>query len=128
MLLTTTTYGTLATIRKRLPQACAEQGFGLIGEIDLSGKLREQGQACDRPCTVFDMYDAAQAERLLEMRIDACAVLPFRIAVYPHDDGKTRIVAVRPTDLAGILGDAGLDEMARDAEVRLEALLTGVAQ
>jgi uncharacterized protein (DUF302 family) len=128
MLLTATTYGTLATIRKRLPQACAEQGFGFLGEVDLGGKMQEQGGTWDRPCIVFDVYDAAQADRLLATRIDACAVLPCRIAVYPHDDGKTRIVTVRPTRLAGLFGDAEVDEMARDAEARLEAVLTGVAQ
>jgi uncharacterized protein (DUF302 family) len=128
MLLSATTYRTLDSIRKRLPEACAAQGFGFLGEYDLRAKMEETGQSSDRPCNVFDMYDAAQATRILASRVDACAMLPCRIAVYPHDDGKMRMVAVRPTHLVDGLGDAGLDEMARDAETRLEALLNGVAQ
>lgn len=128
MLLTATTYRTLASIRQRLPEACAIQGFGFLGEYDIGRKLEEQGQACDRPCNVFDVYDTTDAAHLLMNRIGACAMLPCRITVYPHDDGKTRLVAVRPTRLAGGFDDPELAECARDAEVRLKALLAGLAQ
>ena len=57
MLLTATTYKTVAAIRRDLPPACLTQGFGYLGEYDLRGKLREQGHEYERACTVFDVFD-----------------------------------------------------------------------
>lgn len=128
MLITATTDKSVDQLREDLPKACAAHQFGVLGVHDLRAKLQEKGQEYDRPCLVFDVCNPAQAKRVLTARPDISSVLPCRISAYEGDDGRTRLVTVQPTRMIEMFQAAGLEDVARDVEATLEAILEEVAR
>lgn len=126
MLLTTTTKKSVDEIAAQLPDACTAHGFGVLGVHDLRAKLREKGQEWDTPCLVFDVCNPVQAKRVLTAQPNVSAVLPCRISAFPAEEGKTRLVTVRPTRMIEMFG-AELQDVAREVEETLEAILNDVA-
>ncbi|MHC4818738.1 MAG: DUF302 domain-containing protein [Planctomycetota bacterium] len=126
MLLTTTTTKSVDEIAGLLPDVCTAHGFGVLGVHDLRAKLREKGQDYDKPCLVFDVCNPVQAKRVLTAEPSVSAVLPCRISAFPDAEGKTRLVTVRPTRMIELFG-AELQDVARDVEETLEAILNDVA-
>ncbi|MHC4549717.1 MAG: DUF302 domain-containing protein [Planctomycetota bacterium] len=127
MLLTATTSKPVDQLRESLPQACAAHGFGVLGVHDLRAKLKEKGQDYDHPCLVFDVCNPVQARRVLMAEPSVSAVLPCRISAFEDAEGHTRLVTVRPTRMIELFAGAGLEEVAREVETTLEAILSDVA-
>jgi uncharacterized protein (DUF302 family) len=109
-----------------LPDACTAHGFGVLGTHDLRAKLREKGQEFDRPVLVFDVCNPVQAKRVLTAQPNVSSVLPCRISAFEDADGRTRLVTVRPTRMIEMFG-AELQDVAREVELTLEAILNDVA-
>lgn len=126
MLLTATTRKSVDEIAELLPEACSAHGFGVLGVHDLRAKLIEKGQRWDTPCLVFDVCNPVQAKRVLSAEPDVSAVLPCRISAFPDEGGRTRLVTVRPTRMIELFG-AELQDVAREVELTLEAILSDVA-
>jgi uncharacterized protein (DUF302 family) len=126
MLLTATTSKPVDRIAEELPDACTAHGFGVLAVHDLRAKLREKGQEWDTPCLVFDVCNPVQAKRVLTAEPNVSAVLPCRISAFPDREGRTRLVTVRPTRMIELFG-AALQDVARDVEDTLEAILNDVA-
>ena len=126
MLMTATTLKSVDQIAKDLPDVCTAHGFGVLGVHDLRAKLQEKGQDWDTPCLVFDVCNPAQAKRVLTADPNISAVLPCRISAFPDEEGKTRLVTVRPTRMIGLFG-AELEDVAREVEETLGAILHDVA-
>jgi uncharacterized protein (DUF302 family) len=112
---------------ERLRTACAAEGYGVVGIHDLRAGLREQGQSFDRPCLVFEVSRPDQSRTVLERAPEASALLPCRIAVTEDAEGRTVLSTVRPRDLFGTVGAAGLDRAAEDAERSLRSILNAAA-
>ena len=126
MLMTATTKKSVDEVAERLPEACTAHGFGVLGVHDLRAKLQEKGQAWDTPCLVFDVCNPVQAKRVLTAEPNVSAVLPCRISAFPDEEGRTRLVTVRPTRMIELFG-ADLQDVAREVEETLEAILNDVA-
>ncbi|MHC4137425.1 MAG: DUF302 domain-containing protein [Planctomycetota bacterium] len=126
MLLTATTTKSVDQLREVLPDACTAHGFGVLGVHDLRAKLQEKGQDYDRPCLVFDVCNPVQATRVLTAEPNVSAVLPCRISAFQDEEGRTRLVTVRPTRMIELFGTE-LQDVAREVELTLEAILNDVA-
>jgi len=126
MLMTATTSKSVDQLREDLPEACTAHGFGVLGVHDLRAKLQEKGQDWDTPCLVFDVCNPVQAKRVLTAEPNISAVLPCRISAFPDEEGRTRLVTVRPTRMIELFG-ADLGDVAREVEETLEAILNDVA-
>jgi len=126
MLMTATTNKSVDQVREDLPDVCTAHGFGVLGVHDLRAKLQEKGQDYEKPCLVFDVCNPAQAKRVLTAEPNVSAVLPCRISAFPDEEGKTRLVTVRPTRMIGLFG-AELEDVAREVEEKLGAILHDVA-
>jgi len=126
MLMTATTKKSVDEVAERLPEACTAHGFGVLGVHDLRAKLQEKGQDYDRPCLVFDVCNPVQAKRVLTADPNLSAVLQCRISAFEDEEGRTRLVTVRPTRMIELFG-AALQDVAREVELTLEAILNDVA-
>jgi uncharacterized protein (DUF302 family) len=123
MLIRTPTRRSVEELAERIPKACAEEKFGVLGTIDLRAKLREKGQPYDGACVVFEVCRPDVARQALEAAPEVSTALPCRIAVYERKDGTREIATIRPRDLLALVGAPGLEAAADDVERSLRAIM-----
>ena len=128
MLITVPTKLTVAEIGERLPKACAEEKFGVLGSIDLRAKLEEKGQHYARACVVFEVCRPDVARIALEAAPEVSTALPCRISVFERPDGTRALSTIRPQELLGLVGAPGLAAAAADVERSLRTIMEKAAQ
>ena len=128
MLITTSTRRSVEELAERVPKACSEEKFGVLGTIDLRAKLREKGQPYDRACLVFEVCRPDVARQALEASPEVSTALPCRIAVFERTDGTRELATIRPRDLLGLVGAPGLEAAADDVERSLRAIMEKAAR
>ncbi len=107
--------------------ALADQGFGVLTEIDLRAALKEKldvdvpSQVILGACRPPLAYEAIQAEPSI------AAVLPCNVVVRSVDDATTVVEAFDPDAMMGLAESPALRNVAEDAKKRLTAALESLA-
>jgi uncharacterized protein (DUF302 family) len=128
MLIRTPTTRSVEELAERIPKACAEEKFGVLGTIDLRAKLKEKGQPYDRACVVFEVCRPDVARQVLETAPEISTALPCRISVFERADGTRELATIRPRDLLALVGPPGLESAADDVERSLRAIMEKAAR
>jgi uncharacterized protein (DUF302 family) len=89
--------------------------MGVLGVHDLRKKMIEKGVPFDRECRIYEICNPGQAKRVLESNMSVSAALPCRISVY-EEGGKVKVATLKPTAVLGMLGEGGLEPVAKDVE------------
>jgi uncharacterized protein (DUF302 family) len=106
--------------------ALAEQGFGVLTEIDLAATLKAKidadidAQVILGACRPPLAYAAVQAEPSVGL------LLPCNVVVRALDGATTLVEAMDPTVMVTITRNENLSEVAADARERLTAALTSL--
>lgn len=104
--------------------ALKEQGFGVLTEIDVRTTMREKLGYEFRPYVILGACNPPLAHRALSADLGVGLLLPCNVVVYDNGDGTSTVEALDPTAALGIVGDdPALAEVAREARVRLEAVV-----
>lgn len=111
------------TTCKRLTDAVAANGFGLLHTHDIHATLNSKGVDFSPGCRVFEVCNPKRAAEVLAVQLDLANALPCRIAVY-EKDGATQVSMIRPTEmLAQLSEDEGLATVARDVEASMARMI-----
>ncbi len=103
----------------------AEEGFGVLTEIDVQATLREKlGEEVD-PYVILGACNPAYAHRALGIEPDLGALLPCNVVVYERD-GETTVAAVDPIAMLSIVDNPELDEIAGEVRARVERAVARV--
>lgn len=102
--------------------ALAEQGFGVLTEIDLKATLKEKLDVDVAPQVILGACRPQLAHQALVIDPSIAAVLPCNVVVRSIDDATTVVEAFDPDAMTGLAGDA-FREVAADARQRLNAAL-----
>jgi uncharacterized protein (DUF302 family) len=124
VLITVATKHSIEELLERVPKACAEEKFGVLGVLDLRAKLREKGQPYDRACVIFEVCRPDVARRALESAPEIAAALPCRIAAFERADGTRALATLDPRGLLELVGAPGASELAPEVERALRNILT----
>ena len=99
--------------------ALADQGFGVLTEIDVAATLKAKLDV-DRPALkILGACNPALAHRALQLDPSVSLVLPCNVILEPADGG-TRVAAVDPHEL---MADPRFAELAEEAAGRLRAAI-----
>jgi uncharacterized protein (DUF302 family) len=109
----TTTSLSMAAAEAAVRVALAEQGFGVLSEIDVAATLRAKLGLDRAPLKILGACNPSFAQRALEFDEDASLVLPCNV-VLSATDGGTRIVAVDPRNIMNAPEFAPLAQEAAD--------------
>ena len=107
--------------------ALADQGFGVLTEIDLKATLKAKLDVDVAPQVILGACRPQLAHEALGIDPSIAAVLPCNVVVRALDDQTTIVEAFNPDAMTKLAGDA-LCDVAADAKQRLTAALAALTE
>lgn len=111
----------------RVRAELAQDGFGVLCEVDVQATLKQKLGAEREPYLILGACNPPLAHRALEAEPELGVLLPCNVVVYTQD-GETRIAAVDAERMLSIVGNPELAEIAADVRARLEGVVERAAR
>jgi uncharacterized protein (DUF302 family) len=111
----------------RVRDELANEGFGVLCEIDVQKTLNEKLGVEGEPYLILGACNPPLAHRALEAEPELGALLPCNVVVYRRD-GETHIAAVDAERMLGLVGNDELAAVATDVRNRLSAVVERAAR
>ncbi|CAM5295032.1 hypothetical protein SALBM217S_06813 [Streptomyces griseoloalbus] len=112
-----------ATVAVR--RALADQGFGVLTEIDVKATLKEKLGADVEDYVILGACNPPLAHRALETDRSIGLLLPCNVVVR-RDGDRTTVQALDPTTMVTLTGLPALEPVADEATARLDAALASL--
>ena len=109
----------------RTKEALAEQGFGILTEIDVQATLREKRGVEMEPYLILGACAPDLAQQALEVEHGVGVLLPCNVVVSQSGRGST-VQVLDPQTMVSMTGERGLQPMADEAGRRLDAALAAL--
>ena len=106
--------------------ALAEQGFGILTEIDLKATLKAKLDVDVAPQVILGACRPALAHEALTAEPSIAAVLPCNVVVRAVDEATTEVEAFDPDAMMGLAKNDALRTIAADAKQRITAALASL--
>lgn len=106
----------------RVKAALAEEGFGVLTEIDVKDTMRQKLGKEFRKYNIIGACNPALALRALEAELQVGLLLPCNVVVY-EDGDSTTVAAFDPEAAMGLADNPALEEVAKEAKARLKRAL-----
>lgn len=120
------TRGDLDQVEARLQASIVEQGYGVLGSIDLKDRMAQKGVELEPSCRVFEVCNPHKAKGVLERDMSIATALPCRVAIYESGD-ELVIGMMRPTAILAQFEQPGLEGEAQQVERDLIAAIDRAA-
>jgi uncharacterized protein (DUF302 family) len=106
----------------RTREALAEQGFGVLCEIDVAATLEDKLGVESEPYLILGACNPQLAHRALTAEAELGVLLPCNVIVYRRD-GRVHIAAVDPQRMLSIVPNAALPKVAGEVRRRLATVV-----
>ena len=106
----------------RVKDALADQGFGVLTEIDVRQTLKDKLDVDIEPQVILGACNPQLAHRALEIDPRVAALLPCNVVVRT-ENGRTVVEALDPKLIAEVPGNPALAPIAEEAGQRIQAAL-----
>lgn len=109
----------------RTRQALAQQGFGILTEIDMKATLKKKLDTDMEDYLILGACNPPLAQRAVGIDRQIGLLLPCNVVVRadPADDTRVLVEAMDPQVLVQVSGDARLQEVADDVAGKLRAAI-----
>ena len=111
---------------ERATKALAAEGFGVLTRIDMHSKIKEKTGKEIIPTVILGACNPNLAYEAYTANSDVASLLPCNAVIREVAPGRVSLEFAKPTAMMLILGDAGLAELARQADVKIERALENV--
>jgi uncharacterized protein (DUF302 family) len=108
---------------ERITKALGAEGFGILTRIDMHSKIKEKTGKDIVPTVILGACNPMLAYEAYTANSDVASLLPCNAVVREIAPGKISLELAKPTAMMQILGDAGLAELAREADAKIERAL-----
>jgi uncharacterized protein (DUF302 family) len=105
------------TVVENIEKQVPENKFRVLAVHDVQETLAEKGFTRE-PLKIIEVCNAGFADTALSKSINVALFMPCKFTVYP-ENGKTVVNLARPSMIAQMMPDAGLDELAGQVEKQL---------
>ena len=116
---------TLDEARRRITDALAAEGFGILTEIDVRATLAKKLGAEFRPYVILGACNPAIAHRALSADLGIGLLLPCNVCVWQEDEAAVVSIA-RPEAMFAMVNRPGLEPLVREASERLARALASL--
>ena len=107
--------------------ALADQGFGILTEIDLAATMKAKLDVDLPPQVILGACRPSLAYEAIQVDPSIAAVLPCNVVVRSVGADSTIVEAFDPDAMMGLADDGALDAVAADAKQRLTAALAALS-
>jgi len=107
----------------RVREALADQGFGVLTEIDVRPTMRDKLEVDVPAQVILGACRPPLAHAALQAEPDVGLLLPCNVVVRSLDDTTTKVEAVDPQVMVSLTDNDGLQKVADEATDRLQAAL-----
>ncbi len=107
----------------RTREALAEQGFGVLTEIDVAATMKAKLNLDMTPYLILGACNPPLAHQALEADPAIGLLLPCNVVVRTLDDGKTEIAAMDPGVMVSATQNQELKPVADQARAKIVAAL-----
>jgi len=107
----------------RTRAALADEGFGVLSEIDVRATLREKLDVDFRRYVILGACNPGLAHRALGAEPMLGALLPCNVVVMERDGGGSTVAAFRPTRGFEMVDNEAVQPIAEEVERRLGRVL-----
>lgn len=111
----------------RVRAGLAEEGFGVLSEIDVKATLEQKLGVEREPYLILGACNPSLAHRALEAEPELGTLLPCNVIVYV-DDGETHIAAVDAEQMLSIVGNEELADTATEVRRRIAGVVERAAR
>lgn len=118
----TRTHLDMAAAETRVRDLLAEEGFGILTEIDVASTLKEKLGLERSPYRILGACNPQLANQALETEADVGLLLPCNVIVYEDDDG-TVVAALDPGTMVDLTDNPALHEVASEARERIQRVV-----
>ena len=126
-----TSYALTVTVSQPFPAtlaaaraALAEQGFGVLTEIDIQATMKAKLDIDVEPQVILGACRPPLAHAALQAEPSVGLLLPCNVVVRALGDDSTLVEALDPKVMVSLTGNAGLADVAAEATERLTAALS----
>lgn len=106
--------------------ALAEEGFGVITEIDVTKTLKTKIDVDFRPYLILGACNPALAHEALKLEDKVGAMLPCNVVVQEVGQGRTEIAAIDPVASMQAIDNPQLKSKAAEVAEKLKAVLAHI--
>lgn len=111
----------------RVRRALADEGFGVLTEIDVRATMRKKLDVDFRPYVILGACNPPLAFKALSAEPEIGLLLPCNVVVYAGDTPNTSVVsALDPVAALELSGNDEIEPIARDVRARLVRVLASV--
>jgi uncharacterized protein (DUF302 family) len=123
--LATTLHTSFEEAVRRTREALAEQGFGVLTEIDVQATLKAKLGEDMEEYLILGACNPPLAHRAISVDRQIGLLLPCNVVVRtdPADDGTVLVEAMDPEVLVEVTGEAGLRPVADEVTTKLKAAI-----
>jgi uncharacterized protein (DUF302 family) len=111
------------TVVAEVRAALADQGFGVLTEIDIQATMKAKLDAEVAPQVILGACRPPLALAALHAEPSIGLLLPCNVVVRALDETTTAVEAVDPQTMVSMTGNPALQDVADDAAQRLRAAL-----
>jgi len=108
---------------EKVREALAEEGFGVLTEIDVKATLKEKLDVDFKPYIILGACNPPLAYKTLQIEEQIGLMLPCNVVVQEGEDGKTGVSAISPEDVMRPVGNEELAPIANEVSERLQRVL-----
>lgn len=106
----------------RVKESLAREGFGVLSEIDLRGKLKEKLGVEFEEYVILGACHPPSAHRAVSIEESIGVFLPCNVVVHAAPGGSV-VKAIRPGATLSIVGNPALTAVGREVEAMLERVV-----
>lgn len=115
--------GEFDDVVEQTEEALAEEGFGILSDIDVEATLAKKLDVDFRQYRILGACNPPLAHQGLQAESQLGALLPCNVIVYETDEGDVAVSAVDPEVLLASVDNSELDEIAADVRERFDRVL-----
>ena len=97
---------TVDQTQSKVRQALAQEGFGVLTEIDIQATLKKKLGVDRKPYLILGACNPPLAHKALEAEPPIGVFLPCNVDVFEGEDGAVYIQTPKPTMMFGLVGNA----------------------
>ncbi len=112
---------------KRVREALAEEGFGVLTEIDVAAVFDKKLGKTFRPYRILGACNPTLAHQAISAETDIGLLLPCNVIVYEGESPSTSVVAaIDPVIQLGVAERDDMGAVAQEVRSRLERVLAAL--